>query len=55
MITRQFLLDTQNFERSIPQPDKYEKAGYYPTIMRIKHTAETISVILDGFQLRNAG
>ncbi|MEJ7680301.1 MAG: hypothetical protein WKG06_21090 [Segetibacter sp.] len=54
MITLAFLKANANFERSIPQPVKYKKAGYYPTEMRvIKHDGLT-DVILDGFVQRQA-
>jgi hypothetical protein len=54
MITLDFLKKTNTYERAIPQPAKYEKAGYYPTKMRIiKHDGVT-DVILDAFVYRQA-
>jgi hypothetical protein len=52
MITLEFLKDNSNFERSIPQPAKVQKTGYYPTKMRVvKHDGVT-EIILDGFVYR---
>jgi len=54
MITRAFLQASTNYERAIPQPAKYQKAGWYPTKMRIvKHDGVT-EIILDGFVQRQA-
>ena len=54
MITLAFLKSNSNFERTIPQPAKFKKAGYYPTKMRIaKHDGVT-DIVLDGFVLRQA-
>jgi hypothetical protein len=44
MITLEFLKNNSNFERSIPQPAKVQKSGYYPTKMRVvKHDGVTRS------------
>ncbi len=52
MITLEFLKNTSNFERSIPQPAKVQKTGYYPTKLRVvKHDGLT-EIILDGFVQR---
>ena len=52
MITLEFLKNNNNFERSIPQPAKVQKSGWYPTKMKIiKHDGLT-DVILDGFNFR---
>ncbi|MEJ7768248.1 MAG: hypothetical protein WKF89_10595 [Chitinophagaceae bacterium] len=52
MITLDFLKKTSNFERSIPQPAKFQKSGYYPTKMNvIKHDGLT-EIILAGFIYR---
>ena len=52
MITLDFLKSSNNFERSIPQPAKFQKRGWYPTKMKIiKHDGLT-DVILDGFTFR---
>ena len=54
MITLDFLKNTQNFQRSIPQPAKFQKSGYYPTRMRVvKHDGVT-EVILEKFEQRQA-
>jgi hypothetical protein len=54
MITLNFLKSATTFERPIPQPSKFRKAGLYPTEMRvIKHDGVT-DVILDGFVQRQA-
>jgi hypothetical protein len=47
MITLEFLKNNNNFARSIPQPAKVQKSGYYPTKLRvIKHDGVT-EVIYD--------
>ena len=52
MITLDFLQHTSNFERSIPQPTKYQKTGWYPTKLRVvKHDGVT-DIILDEFVYR---
>lgn len=52
MITLAFLKTTTAFERTIPQPAKYSRAGYYPTKMGItKHDGVT-DIVLDGFVQR---
>lgn len=49
MITLDFLKSQTNFSRSIPQPQKFAKEGWYPTKMRIvKHDGVT-DIILDEF------
>jgi hypothetical protein len=54
MITLEFLKKTSNFERSIPQPAKFQQSGYYPTKMRVvKHNGVT-EIILDGMVYRQA-
>lgn len=52
MITLQFIKDNPNFERSIPQPAKVQKTGWYPTKMRIVKTATTYDIVLDGLVYR---
>jgi hypothetical protein len=54
MITQQFLKNTTTFERPIPQPEKYQKAGFYPTKMKIKKHDGVTDIILDGFVQRQA-
>lgn len=49
MITLEFLKNNANFERTIPQPAKVQKTGYYPTKLRVvKHDGVT-EIILDAF------
>jgi len=49
MITLEFLKNNSNYERTIAEPAKFQKTGYYPTKMRVvKHDGVT-EVILDGF------
>lgn len=49
MITMAFIKATTNFERTIPQPAKYQKAGYYPTKMSIKRHDGVTDIALSGF------
>jgi len=52
MITLEFLKNNSNFERSIPQPAKVQKTGYYPTKLRVvKHDGVT-EIIYDGLVKR---
>ena len=54
MITEAFIKANPSFERSIPQPQKFQKTGYYPTKMRIQKVEGVTNVILEGFVLRQA-
>ncbi len=54
MITLDYLKKTTTFVRSIPQPKKYEKNGYFPTEMRIRKTGSTVNVSLEKFVFRTA-
>ncbi|MGB8190320.1 MAG: hypothetical protein WCF67_00315 [Chitinophagaceae bacterium] len=54
MITLEFLKNTTNFERPIPQPAKFQKSGYYPTKMRVVKEGGVTNVILEGFVERQA-
>jgi hypothetical protein len=54
MITLDFLLNTHHFERSIPQPAKFEKTGYYPTKMRVIKAGQSSQIILEDFVYRTA-
>jgi hypothetical protein len=54
MITLDFLKTTTNFERPIPQPVKFQQAGYYPTKMRVVKHNGVVDVILEGFVQRQA-
>jgi len=49
MITLDFLENNSGFERSIPQAAKVQKAGYYPTKMKISRHDGVTEIILDGF------
>jgi hypothetical protein len=54
MITLDFLKQTQNFERPLPRPARFQKSGYYPTKLRVvKHDGLT-EIVLDGFVYRTA-
>ncbi len=53
MITLDFLKTNSNFERTIPQPAKVQKNGYYPTKERVvKHDGVT-EIVLDGLVYRS--
>lgn len=54
MITEAFIKANPSFERSIPVPSKFQKAGWYPTKMRIENKAGVTSVILENFVRRQA-
>lgn len=54
MITLDFLKNTNNFERTIPQPSKWQQAGYYPTKMRISKHDGVTEIILEAFVQRQA-
>lgn len=54
MITLEFIKNSTNFERSIPQPAKFKQAGYYPTKLRIKKQQDGSQIILDDFVYRQA-
>ncbi|MBC6489695.1 DUF5602 domain-containing protein [Flavihumibacter stibioxidans] len=52
MVTRQFIESQPAYERAIPQPAKFQESGYYPTKMRIRHTAHATEVTLEDFIYR---
>ena len=52
MITESFILANPSFERTIPQPAKFQKSGYYPTKMRIQKIAGITNIILEEFVYR---
>lgn len=54
MITLAFLKATSNFERSLPQPAKYQKSGYYPTKLKVQRANGQTAVTLSGFTYRQA-
>lgn len=49
MITEAFILANPSFERSIPQPAKYQKTGYYPAKMKIQTVNGVVNIILEDF------
>ncbi len=53
MITLDFLTKTQTFTRDIPQPQKFGKDGYYPTIMSITHADGSVNITLSGYVFRS--
>jgi hypothetical protein len=54
MITLDFLKTTVNFERTIPQPAKFQKSGYYPTKMKVQKQGNAVNIILDDLVYRTA-
>ena len=54
MITEAFILANPGYQRDIPQPTKFQKAGWYPTKMRIEKKEGATSIILEGFVQRQA-
>ena len=54
MITLDFLKNTEHFDRSIPQPTKFEKAGYYPTKMKVQKRNDQTEITLYAFEKRQA-
>ncbi len=54
MITEAFLLANPTFQRSIPVPAKFKKAGWYPTTMRLARESGATHIILENFVQRTA-
>ena len=54
MITKAFLQNTTSFERSIPQPAKFQKSGYYPTKLRVVRHDGVTEIVLEGFVFKQA-
>lgn len=52
MITLDFLKNNNNYQRSIPQPAKVQKSGWYPTKLRVKKHDGLTDIILDEFVFR---
>lgn len=52
MITKAFIDANSSYERAIPQPVKFKKAGYYPTRFRIEKVNGVTNVSLEGFIYR---
>ena len=54
MITQAFLKNTTQFERALPQPSKFQQAGYYPTKMKISRKDGVTEISLTDFVSRQA-
>ena len=54
MITLDFLKKTVQFERAIPQPARFQQAGYYPTKMKVIKRNGATNIILSDFVQRQA-
>ena len=54
MITQAFLKNTTQFERALPQPSKFQQAGYYPTKMKICSKDGVTEISLTDFVNRQA-
>ncbi len=54
MITEAFIKQNASFERTIPQPDKYGKAGWYPIKMRLEKKNGATHIILEQFVSKQA-
>ena len=54
MITLNFLKATNTFERAIPQPAKFQQAGYYPTKMKVVKRNGASHIVLTDFVQRSA-
>jgi hypothetical protein len=54
MITKSFLDTVTTYSRNIPQPVKFQKAGYYPTKATFKKHDGVTDIILEGFVQRQA-
>jgi hypothetical protein len=52
MITLNYLKTTTLFERSLPQPAKYQATGFYPTKMRISKSNGETKITLTTFVKR---
>jgi hypothetical protein len=54
MITQAFLKNITQFERALPQPSKFQQAGYYPTKMKISRKDGVTEISLTDFVNRQA-
>lgn len=54
MMTLDFLKNTSDFQRAIPQPAKYQQTGYYPNTIRISKHDGVTDIILEGFSSKQA-
>jgi hypothetical protein len=52
MITHDFLKNTSDFVRDIPQSAKVQKTGWYPTKMRVKKNNGDTQIVLEQFVYR---
>lgn len=52
MITWEYLNNTDWFDRSIPQPAKVERSGFYPTKLHVRKSSGEIQIIMDEFVFR---
>jgi hypothetical protein len=53
MITHEFLKSQTNYERVIPAPAKFQKDGWYPTVMRIVQHDGLTDIVLDKMVYRH--
>jgi hypothetical protein len=54
MITLDFIKANPSYQRNIPVPERFAKAGYYPTKMRIQKVKGITNIILEDFVYRQA-
>jgi len=54
MITLEFLKKTTQFERTLPQPAKFQQSGFYPTKMKISRHDGVTEISLTDFLSRDA-
>lgn len=54
MITLDFLKNTSHFDRSLPQPEKFEKTGFYPTKLKVQKRNGQTEITLYDFVKRQA-
>lgn len=52
MVTKAYLQNTLSFQRSIPQPAKVKKSGFYPTQISITKLNNVTQIVLDQFVYR---
>lgn len=52
MITLDFIKNTKNYVREIPQPTKFQQSAWYPTKMRISRHDGVTDIILEQFVYR---
>lgn len=54
MITSDFLMNANEFERALPIPEKVTRTGYYPSKLKITKLNGKILLILSNFTMRSA-